>query len=106
MQHDEDFQAEGLISDISKNSILLTTQLNKVEELQTKGLLSKKFDLSFHIESADKIAQNIEVKAMIFKTSGNQLILNTYPSPEVQRELEEYITMCQNLLLLEAQNIH
>lgn len=106
MQHDEDFQAEGLISDISKNSILLTTQLNKVEELQAKGLLSKKFDLSFHIESADKIAQNIEVKAMIFKTSGNQLILNTYPSPEVQRELEEYITMCQNLLLLEAQNIH
>jgi hypothetical protein len=106
MTYEEEFQLEGIISDISKNSILLTTQLNKIEELQAKALQSKKFELSFHIESADKIVHPINVKAMIFKISGNQVILNIYPTPEAQREISEYITMCQNLLLLEAQSIH
>lgn len=103
LTYEEEFQMEGLISDISKNSILLTTQLNKVEEIQAKGLQNKKFNLSFHIESVDKQVHPIEVSAMIFKTTGNQVILNIYPTPEAQRDISEYITMCQNLLLLEAQ---
>ena len=106
MTYEEEFQLEGIISDISKNSILLTTQLNKIEELHAKELQSKTFVLSFHIESADKLVHAINVKAMIFKTSGNQVVLNIYPTPEAQREITEYITMCQNLLLLEAQSSH
>jgi len=105
MTYAEEFQVEGLISDISKNSILLTTQLNKVEEIQAKGLQNKKFDVNFHLESANKLVHAISVKAMVFKTSGNQIVLNIYPTAEVQRELSEYITMCQHLLLLEAQAI-
>jgi hypothetical protein len=105
MTYEEEFQVEGLISDISKNSILLTTQLNKVEEIQAKGLQNKKFEVSFHLESANKIVHAISVKAMIYKTSGNQIVLNIYPTAEEQREIAEYITMCQNLLLLEAQSI-
>jgi hypothetical protein len=105
MTYKEEFQVEGLISDISKNSILLTTQLNKVEEIQAKGLQNKKFDVNFHVESANKLVHTISVKAMVFKTSGNQIVLNIYPTAEVQRELSEYITMCQHLLLLEAQSI-
>ncbi len=104
LTYEEEFQVEGIISDISKNSILLTTQLSKVEEIAAKKLQNKKFDLNFHIEGADKLVRVIEVKAMIFKTSGNQIILNIYPSPEAQREIVEYIAMCQNLLLLEAQS--
>ena len=103
LTYEEEFQMEGLISDISKNSILLTTQLSKVEEIQAKKLQNKKFNLSFHIESVDKQVHSIVVSAMIFKTTGNQVILNIYPSPEAQREMTEYIMMCQNLLLLEAQ---
>ncbi len=106
LAYEEELQLEGIVSDISKNSILLTTQLNKVEEIQAKKLQNKKFDLSFHIESVDKLVHSIQVKAMIFKTSGNQIILNIYPNAEVQREISEYITMCQNLLLLEAQSSH
>jgi len=103
MTYAEEFQMEGIVSDISKNSILLTTQLNKAEEIQAKDLQNKKFDLSFHIESVDKQVHVIEVSAMIFKITGNQVIVNIYPTPEAQREIKEYITMCQNLLLLEAQ---
>ncbi len=103
MIHEEEFQMEALVSDISKNSMLLTTQLNKAEEIQAKGLQNKKFLLSFHIESADRQVHAIEVQAMIFKITGNQVIVNIYPTPEAQREISEYITMCQNLLLLEVQ---
>ncbi len=88
---------------VSKNSILLTTQLNKAEEIQAKDLQNKKFNLSFHIESTDRQVHAIDVHAMIFKITGNQVIVNIYPTPEAQREITEYITMCQNLLLLEAQ---
>jgi len=103
LTYEEEFQMESIVSDISKNSILLTTQLNKAEEIQAKDLQNKKFNLSFHIESVDRQVHAIEVSAMIFKTTGNQVIVNIYPSPEVQRKIAEYITMCQNLLLLEAQ---
>ena len=106
MTHEEEFQMEGLISDISKNSILITTQLNKAEEIQVKDLNNKNFMLKFHVESANAVVHAIEVKAMIFKITGNQVIVNIYPTPEVQRELSEYISMCQNLLLLEAQTAH
>ncbi len=103
MTYEEEFQMEALVSDISKNSILLTTQLNKAEEIQAKALQNKKFLLSFHIESVDRQVYAIEVQTMIFKITGNQVIVNIYPTPEAQREITEYITMCQNLLLLEAQ---
>ncbi|HIC87342.1 MAG TPA: hypothetical protein EYP03_03825 [Aquificae bacterium] len=45
MTHEEEFQMEGLISDISKNSVLITTQLNKAEEIQAKIDTSKTLSL-------------------------------------------------------------
>jgi len=104
MTYEEEFQMEGLISDISRDSVLITTQLKKAEEIQAKDLYNKNFVLKFHLEGSDKLVHLIEVKAMIFKITGNQIIVNIYPTPEAQRKISEYITMCQNLLLLEAQS--
>ncbi len=92
---------EGIIADISKNSILFTTQLSKIEEIQVKGLYNKTFIIQFPIEDADNQVHNLEMKAMIYKVFGNQIVLNIYPTLEAQNFIMEYITMCQNLLLLE-----
>jgi len=97
----DEFTMEGLIADISKNSILLTTKLAKIEELQSKGLHSKSFNLKFHLESKNNTFV-VDVKAMIYKTFGNQVVLNIYPTPEISTEITEYIAMCQNILLLEV----
>ncbi len=101
LEYESEIYIEGLIADISKNSILFTTQLNKIEEIQVKGLHTKTFELKFHIEDLDNQMRNLETKAMIYKVFGNQIVLNIYPSLEAQNIIMEYITMCQNLLLLE-----
>ncbi len=100
---EEEIQIEGLVSDISKNSILFTTQLAKIEELQIKELQNKKFQLTFHLENSSHAMHSIDVRAMVYKIFGNQMVLNIYPSPEVQTEIAEYISLCQSLLLLELQ---
>ncbi|RUM66771.1 MAG: hypothetical protein DSZ05_03795 [Sulfurospirillum sp.] len=101
LEYEDEIYIQGLIADISKNSILFTTQLNKIEEIQVKGLHTKTFTLEFHIEDMENQIRNIQVKAMIYKVFGNQIVLNIYPSLEAQNIIMEYITMCQNLLLLE-----
>jgi len=100
---EEEFHMEGLVADISKNSILLTTQLAKIEELQAKGLHTKSFQLKFHLESVNNSSFSVDVKAMVYKVFGNQIVLNIYPAPDVNTAISEYITMCQNMLLLEVQ---
>ncbi len=102
LEHNQDFYMEGLIADISKDSILLTTQLAKIEELQAKGLYTKEFNLKFHLEGADNSTCIINLKAMIYKVFGNQIVLNIYPTLEIETNIIEYIAMCQNLLLLEV----
>lgn len=102
LEFEDEFYMQGLIADISKNSVLLTTQLAKIEEIQAKGLQTKPFGLKFHLESVDNNSVSINVKAMIYKTFGNQIVLNIYPSSENENEIVEYIAMCQNLLLLEV----
>jgi hypothetical protein len=102
LQQENEFQMEGLVADISKNSILLTTQLAKIEELQAKGLQAKSFSLSFHLESANNNSITIDVKAMVYKIFGNQIVLNIYPTPDIETAIAEYIAMCQNILLLEV----
>ncbi|MCH9813275.1 MAG: hypothetical protein K0U47_04955 [Epsilonproteobacteria bacterium] len=101
VEFESEFYMDGLIADISKNSILLTTQLSKIEEIQAKGLQTKSFELKFHLDSQDNSA-SINVRAMIYKTFGNQIVLNIYPSSEMENEIIDYIAMCQNLLLLEV----
>ncbi len=101
LEYEGEIYIEGLIADISKNSILFTTQLNKIEEIQVKGLHTKTFKLEFHIEDMENQIRNLQMKAMIYKVFGNQIVLNIYPSLEAQNFIMEYITMCQNLLLLE-----
>ncbi len=102
LEYEDELFIEGLIADISKNSILFTTQINKIEEIQIKGLHAKTFTASFSLSGIDRHAEKIEMKAMIYKVFGNQIVLNIYPSLQVQNIIMEYITMCQNLLLLEV----
>ena len=102
LQQENEFQMEGLVADISKNSILLTTQLAKIEELQAKGLHTKSFALKFHLESINNSSIAIDVRAMVYKIFGNQIVLNIYPTPDVETSITEYIAMCQNMLLLEV----
>jgi hypothetical protein len=101
IEYDGEIFIEGLIADISKNSILFTTQLSKIEEIQVKGLHTKTFVLKFHVEDIDNQIRSLEMKAMIYKIFGNQIVLNIYPTLEAQNFIMEYISMCQNLLLLE-----
>lgn len=102
LEYDDEFYMEGLIADISKDSILMTTQLAKIEELQAKGLHTKSFNLKFHLESIDNSTCIINLKTMIYKVFGNQIVLSIHPAPEVETEIIEYIAMCQNILLLEV----
>ena len=102
LEYEDELFIEGLIADISKNSILFTTQLNKIEEIQIKGLHAKTFTASFSLTGVSQHAEKIQMKAMIYKVFGNQIVLNIYPSLQVQNVIMEYITMCQNLLLLEV----
>ncbi len=102
LECEEEFYAEGLVADISKNSILITSQLAKIEELQAKGLHTKSFQLRFHLDGANNSSVAIDVKAMIYKIFGNQIVLNIYPTPETETAIAEYIAMCQNMLLLEV----
>ena len=105
LEHENEIYIDGLIADISKNSILFTTQLNKIEEIQVKGLHTKTFIIKFNIEDMENQMRTIEMKAMIYKVFGNQIVLNIYPSLEAQNIIMEYITMCQNLLLLEIKGM-
>jgi hypothetical protein len=70
-----------------------------------KELKNKKFNLSFHIEQDNNSTQVVELKAMIFKITGNQIIVNIHPDLKAENTINEYILKCQKLLLLEAQGI-
>lgn len=102
VEHEDEFYMEGLIADLSKNSILLTTQLAKIEELQAKGLQTKSFEIRFHLEGAEGNSASLTVKAMVYKIFGNQIVFNIYPTPDAEADIVDYIEMCQNLLLLEV----
>jgi hypothetical protein len=105
LSYKDEFVATSIISDLSKNSILLSTQLPKIEELLAKDLRNKKFDLHFYIEDNDGSKQEIFIKAMIFKITGNQIILRTFLDGDTETIIHDYIQKCQKLLLLEAQGI-
>jgi hypothetical protein len=100
-----EYQAEGIVYDISKESLLITFQLPKVVEIKEKDLINKKFDISFMIETGDGNSQSINTKASIFKIIGNQIVFSIYPTSDMQRDINSYIEMCQKLLLLEAKGI-
>ncbi len=103
MTYENELLIQGLVADISKNSILFTTQLHKIEEIQVKGLQTKVFTVKFQLDGMANTIQTLEMKAMIYKVFGNQVVLNIYPTLEVQNIILEYISMCQKLLLLEIQ---
>ena len=105
LSYKDEFVATSIISDLSKNSILLSTQLPKIEELLAKELRNKKFDLHFYIEEDDGSKQEIFIKAMIFKITGNQIILRTFLDSDTEAVIHDYIQKCQKILLLEAQGI-
>jgi len=105
LSHESDFTATSIVSDLSKNSILLTTQLPKIEELLAKDLRNEKFDLHFFIEEDNGEKEEIYLKSMIFKITGNQIILSINPDTQTESILHEYIQKCQKLLLLEARGI-
>jgi hypothetical protein len=100
---EDEFYLDGEMNDISIKSILVTTQLDKIKEVKDKGLQSKSFILKFNLIDDDHNATPIDVKAKIFKFIDDQIVLNIYPTPAIKKDINKYIDMCQNLLLLEMQ---
>ncbi len=105
LSYKDQFTASTIVTDLSKNSILLTTQLPKIEELLAKDLRNAKFDLHFYIEEDDGTKEEIYLNAMIFKVIGNQLVLSIQLDQATEEIIHKYIQKCQKLLLLEAQGI-
>ncbi len=102
LEYQNEFQVDGLLSDISIKSVLLTVKLVKIEELQAKSLQTKSFQVKFNLTNSKKESIVIETRAMIYKIVGNQIILNIYPTAEINTQITEYIAMCQSLLLREV----
>jgi hypothetical protein len=100
----EDFEFDGILADISKNSILLSTHIENVEKIKKNNLEDRSFDLSFILDSFDDGEHNIDVKASIFRITGNQLVLNLHTTSEVKSIIANYINLCYQKLLLELQS--
>ncbi len=98
----DDFVISGFISDISVTSILLTTELNNIDELQKNKLIDKTFKLMFDLELFGNIFE-VSMKVTIFRITGNQLILNIFADSDTQKIITEYINMCYQQLLLQVQ---
>ncbi len=98
-----DFVVFGLISDISTASVLFTTEIQNVEEIEKLKLLNKTFRLDFNLENLYGNDFHISVKATIFKITGNQFVLNIFPNAHDQNIIREYINMCYQELLLHVQ---
>jgi len=98
----KDFSIMGFISDISANSILFTSQLQNIEELQKEDLTDKTFELLFNLNIYGNDFE-VKVKATIFRINGNQIVLNIFGSSDTQRIINEYINMSYQQLLLQVQ---
>jgi len=99
----DDLIVDGLINDISIASLLFTTQLQFIEDLENQNLTNKTFKIQFKIEELHGNDFDIEMQATIFKTMGNQLVLNTFANSQTQNIIKEYINMCYQHLLLQVQ---
>jgi len=98
-----DFVIYGLISDISVSSVLFTTEIQNVEEIEKLKLLNKTFKLDFRIENLYGNNFDINVKATIYKTIGNQFVLNIFTNADNQKIIREYVNSCYQELLLHVQ---
>jgi len=99
----DDFMIDGLVNDISINSLLFTTQLQNIEELEKMDAKGKKLKIQFKLENLHGNDFDIEMRVSVFKTMGNQLVLNTFATAEIQNIIKEYINMCYQHLLLQVQ---
>jgi len=97
-----DFAISGFISDLSVSSILFTTEIQNIDELQKENIKEKTFELMFELEIFGNTFE-IKVKATIFRINGNQLVLNIFGSSETQKIINEYINMSYQQLLLQVQ---
>jgi len=98
----ENFAISGFISDLSIGSILFTTEIQNIDELQKEDILNKTFTLMSELELFGN-SFDINIKATIFRTKGNQLVLNIFADSETQRVINEYINMSYQQLLLQVQ---
>jgi len=99
----DDFMIDGLINDISITSLLFTTQLQNIEELKKINTKEKRLKIQFKLEKLHGNDFDVEMSVSVFKTMGNQLVLNTFATAEVQNIIREYINMCYQHLLLQVQ---
>ena len=98
----KDFAINGFISDLSANSILFTTEIHNINELEKENIKDKTFEFMFELDLFGNIF-DIKVKAKIFRVNGNQLVLNIFCSSETQKIINEYINMSYQQLLLQVQ---
>ncbi len=93
---------EGIIVDLSINSILMATQLAKLEKISSINIENIEFDLKFSLPIGKK-ESIIVVKGKIYKILGNQVVFNIIPNTVQKSKLSSYIAMRQHELIKELE---
>ncbi len=93
---------EGIIVDLSINSILLATQLAKLEKISSINIENIEFDLKFSLPLGNKESL-IVIKGKIYKILGNQVVFNIIPNTVQKSKLSSYIAMRQHELIKELE---
>ncbi len=93
---------EGIIVDLSINSILLATQLAKLEKISSINIDNIEFDLKFSLPFGNKESV-IVVKGKIYKILGNQVVFNIIPNTVQKSKLSAYISNRQHELIKELE---
>ncbi|NPA82014.1 MAG: hypothetical protein GXO31_05350 [Epsilonproteobacteria bacterium] len=93
---------EGMIVDISINSVLIATQLAKLERFKNVQTENIEFDIKFDLPFPNKTVL-IKVKGKIVKMMGNQVVFTITPNAVTKSKLSSYISLRQHQLIAELE---
>ena len=94
---------EGMVIDLSVNSLLIATQLAKLEKINSQNIDNMEFDIKLHLPFANR-DNIISTKGKIYKILGNQVVFNITPNPVQKSKLSSYISTRQHQLITELEN--
>ncbi len=94
---------EGIVIDLSVNSLLIATQLAKLEKINSQNIDNMEFDIKFHLPFANR-DNIISTKGKIYKILGNQVVFNITPNPVQKSKISSYISARQHQLITELEN--